>query len=277
MPEGPFSEYRLVSSKLNGWKYDIMKFDARKKVEINDWAKPVLLNRKDLHREDPAAQGPKLAVAPMVGSDGKLVIGADGNVVMVDAQGKVVRDVDAAAGAGAGAGAGASAEDKGKGKDKEKGKKKFQRKTRQVFKIPEETRQLRREEKYPWVIEDAEKREVWTAQMEEVAKSQTHAMFMPAAGDVFKFVPAHRWYKFRKQPNHNIIRDLNAIENYVRLPLNARRSTAAHVGSCCRCRRRKSSMHGHSRLSWPRPKRPLLAGHHSFTTSARVVDLGDAN
>ncbi|RPD67135.1 Rap30/74 interaction domain-containing protein [Lentinus tigrinus ALCF2SS1-7] len=208
MPEGPFSEYRLVSSKLNGWKYDIMKFDSRKKVEINDWAKPVKLNRKDMHRDDSAAQGPKQAVAPMVGSDGKLVIGADGKVVMVDAQGKVVRDADAAAAAAA-----AAADDKGK--EKGKGKKKFQKKTRQVFMIPEETRQLRREEKYPWVIEDAQKTEVWTAQMEEVAKSQTYAMFMPAAGDVFKFVPAHRWYKFRKQPSHHIIRDLNAIENYM--------------------------------------------------------------
>ncbi|KAI0719529.1 hypothetical protein C8T65DRAFT_568993 [Cerioporus squamosus] len=203
MPEGPFSEYRLMSSKLNGWKYDIMKFDSRKKVEINEWPKPVKLNRKDLHREDPAAQGPKQAVAPMVGSDGKLVMGADGKVVMVDAQGKIVRDVDVAAGA----------DDKSKAK--EKGKKKFQKKTRQVFMIPEETRQLRREEKYPWVIEDAEKQEVWTASMEEVARSQTYAMFMPAANDVFKFVPAHRWYKFRKQPSHNIIRDLNAIENYM--------------------------------------------------------------
>ncbi|TFK91821.1 hypothetical protein K466DRAFT_582462 [Polyporus arcularius HHB13444] len=206
MPEGPFSEYRLMSSKLNGWKYDIMKFDSRKKVEINEWSKPIYLNRKDLHREDPSAQGPKQAVAPMVGSDGKLVMGADGKVVMVDAQGKIVRDADVAA---------AGADDKGKGKDKEKGKKKFQKKTRQVFMIPEETRQLRREEKYPWVIEDNDKQEVWTASMEEVSRSETCAMFMPAANDVFKFVPAHRWYKFRKQPSHAIIRDLNAIENYM--------------------------------------------------------------
>ena len=192
-----------MSSKLNGWKYDVMKFESRKAIEIGEWAMPVKLNRKDPHRNDAAASGAGAggapgagpAVAPMVGSDGKHVIGADGRVVMVDAQGRPVRG-DAAHGAGADA-----KEEKGKDKDK---KRRFQKKTRQVFLVPEETRQLRREEKFPWVMEDGMGRETWVGKMEEVAKSQTYAMFMPAADHVFKFVPAHRWYKFQKKPSHHV-------------------------------------------------------------------------
>jgi transcription initiation factor TFIIF subunit alpha len=40
--------------------------------------------------------------------------------------------------------------------------------------------------------------------MEEVAKAETQAFFMPASNNTFKFVPAHRWYKFQKKPNYHI-------------------------------------------------------------------------
>ncbi len=69
-----------------------MKFDSRKSVDILEWAAPVKLNRKDLRRPDTSANGteaPK-AVRPMLGPDGKPVIGVDGNVVMVDAEGKPI-------------------------------------------------------------------------------------------------------------------------------------------------------------------------------------------
>ena len=119
-------------------------------------------------------------------------------------------------GAGAGAGAGDA---KGKDKDKDRDKKKrFQKKTRQVFLVPEATRQLRREEKFPWVMEDGAGQETWVGTMEEVAKSQTHAMFMPAADNVFKFVPAHRWYKFQKKPSHHVP-NLEEAESLVRRTL----------------------------------------------------------
>lgn len=221
-PEGPFTEYRLMSSKLNGWKYDVMKFESRKRIEINDWAKPVKLNRKDSHRNDPALQpAAQQAVMPMVGSDGKHVIGADGKVVMVDAQGRPVRDPAALAAAEQ------VKEEKGKDKaagggpgDKDKKPKRFQKKTRQVFLVPEATRQLRREEKFPWVIEDGAQKEVWVGKIEDVSKSQTHAMFMPAANDVFKFVPAHRWYKFQKKPSHHVP-NLEEAESLVRTVISA--------------------------------------------------------
>src|SRR5216684_2390767 len=143
LPEGEYIDYTLVSSALNGWKYDVMKFDSRKSVDILEWAAPVKLNRKDLRRPDTSANGteaPK-AVRPMLGPDGKPVIGVDGNVVMVDAEGKPIH--------------GDGSPGSSKGKNGIGTKRKFQKKTKQVFKVPDATRQLRKEERYPWVMEDA--------------------------------------------------------------------------------------------------------------------------
>ena len=178
-----------------------MKFDSRKTVDINTWTGPVKLNRKDTRRSAATGEsdGPAapVAVGPMLGPDGKPVIGMDGRVVMIDAEGKPIRPGAQAANG--------SADGKGKEKDKPSpAKKKFQKKTKQVFLVPEHIRQLRKEERYPWVIEDATGQEVWVASMEEVSKAETQAMFMPCPSDIFKFVPAHRWYKFQKKPHYRV-------------------------------------------------------------------------
>jgi transcription initiation factor TFIIF subunit alpha len=192
LPEGPYTDYTLVSSALNGWKYDVMKFDSRKPVDILRWSAPVKLNRKDLRRPDNSVTGPEApkAVGPMLGPDGKPVIGMDGRIVMVDAEGKPIHGDSTSGGA--------------KNKNGAPVKRKFQKKTKQVFKVPEATRQLRKEERYPWVMEDATGTEVWVGKMEEVSKAETQAFFMPASNNTFKFVPAHRWYKFQKKPNYHI-------------------------------------------------------------------------
>lgn len=197
----------------------MMKFDSRKPVDIATWDKPVKLNRKELRRptdadNDAVAAVPQ-AVGPMLGPDGKPVIGVDGKMVMVDAEGKPIRPGQN--GATPSAAAADSTGANGKGKDKDKvsaAKKRFQKKTKQVFLVPDHVRQLRREERYPWVMEDATGQEVWVAAMEEVSKAETHAMFMPAPDDVFKFVPAHRWYKFQKKPHYHIP-NLEEAENLV--------------------------------------------------------------
>jgi transcription initiation factor TFIIF subunit alpha len=194
LPDGPYQEFRLMSSALNGWKYDVMKFDSRKPIDISTWQAPIKLNRKDPHREESSSSMVSEAVGPMLGLDGKPVIGPDGKIVMVDMEGRPISSFD---------GTGSEVGAKGKA-FANNGRKKFQKKTRQVFLVPEATRQLRKEEKYPWVMEDSTRKEVWVGQLEEVSKSETHAFFMPAANDVFKFVPAHRWYKFQRRPNHYI-------------------------------------------------------------------------
>ncbi|KAG5221598.1 Transcription initiation factor [Salix suchowensis] len=195
LPDGPYQEFRLMSSALNGWKYDVMKFDSRKAIDISTWQPPIKLNRKEMRREDDTATstGPE-AVGPMMGPDGKPVIGVDGRVVMVDAEGRPIHPESGSSSKGGDA----------KGKGPANAKKRFQKKTKQVFLVPDEVRQLRKEERYPWVIEDSSGKEVWVGKLEEVAQAETRAFFMPAANDVFKFVPAHRWYKFQKKPQYVI-------------------------------------------------------------------------
>ncbi|KAF8974561.1 hypothetical protein BDZ97DRAFT_35006 [Flammula alnicola] len=219
LPDGPYQEFRLLSSVLNGWKYDVMKFDSRRPVDISRWTQPIKLNRKDLRRDEAATNVVPEAVGPMLGPDGKPVIGADGRMVMVDAEGRPIQASNGAAG---------PSKDKGKAAA---AKKRFQRKTRQVFFVPEEVRQMRREERYPWVMEDSspEQNEVWTGQMEDVKKSETHGFFMPAANDVFKFVPAHRWYKFQKRLKHDLPTDTANVESLYNL--NQKRDPQAWLAS----------------------------------------------
>ncbi|ESK96006.1 transcription initiation factor iif subunit alpha [Moniliophthora roreri MCA 2997] len=202
LPEGPYQEYKLMSSALKGWKFDVMKFDTRKVVDLNSWIQPVKLNRKDLRREDPSASTAGQAVRPMLGLDGQQVFGADGKPVMVDAEGRPVVESNQANGKGKGGSGGAN------------GKKKFQKKTKQVFIVPEEIRALRKEERYPWVMEDSGGQETWVGQLDELSKSETHAFFMPAAaGDTLKFVPSHRWYRFQKKLKHDLPTDTQTVES----------------------------------------------------------------
>lgn len=205
LPDGPYQEFKLMSSSLNGWKYDVMKFDSRKPVDISKWTQPIKLNRKELRRENDQDDTPT-AVKPMLGPDGKPVIGMDGKIVMMDAEGRPIQPPDNSNGK----------DSKGKAPVLN-GKKRFQKKTRQVFFVPEEVRQLRKEERYPWVMEDSSPNhdEVWLGQLDDVSKSETHAFFMPAANDVFKFVPAHRWYKFQKKLKHDFPTTTAEVESLV--------------------------------------------------------------
>ncbi|KAG1890948.1 hypothetical protein F4604DRAFT_1898625 [Suillus subluteus] len=170
LPDGEFSNFKLMSSALNGWKYDVMKFDSRKTVDISTWEEPIKLNRKVLRRKESGPSSQVLA-RPMLGPDGKPIVGTDGNIVMVDAEGQPI------------------AKDGRETQSKDK-------KTRQVFLVPEATRQLRREERYPWVMECAKQEEIWLGKLEEVSIAETHAFFMPAAQEFFKF--------FQKKPKHPV-------------------------------------------------------------------------
>ncbi|KAL5487678.1 TFG1 [Sanghuangporus weigelae] len=192
-----YQDFRVVSTDRHGWKYDVMKFESRNPVDINVWARPVKLNRKEVRRvETNGNEAAQVPVGPMLGPDGKPVIGADGRVVMVDVQGRPIHDSKSGNGS---ASTGTSTPTAKNGKDDKNKKKKFQKKTRQVFLVPEHIRQLRKEERYPWVMEDAAGKEIWEGRMEEASKAELFALFMPAPDSVFRFVPAHRWYKFQKR------------------------------------------------------------------------------
>ena len=65
--------------------------------------------------------------------------------------------------------------------------------------VPEETRKLRKEERYPWVLEDASGKEIWSSMMDDATKKDTLAIFMPSTNNTFKFILTHRWYRFQKK------------------------------------------------------------------------------
>ncbi|KAF8478312.1 hypothetical protein JB92DRAFT_2837987 [Gautieria morchelliformis] len=135
-----------------------MKMDSRgKEVDLNKWNGPLKLNRKDYRPSNKGAQDEAMI---MVGPDGKVPQGNGGK--------------DAANGKG-------------------KGKQMFKKKTKQVFLIPEEAKQLRREERYPFGLDTA-----------NPEKALTHGHLVPK-GPQFQFVPSYRWYKFQKRPTYRIL------------------------------------------------------------------------
>ena len=205
-----------MSCDRHGWQYDVFKFDSRKSVDIQTWPRPVKLNRKEIKRADTSANAgaegdvAPVPVGPMLGPDGKPVIGADGRIVMVDAEGKPIRsDGKSSVPSSMRTGTPSGSKDERTNNNK---KKKFQKKTRQVFLVPDHIRQLRKEERYPWVMEDTTGKEVWEGRMEEASKSDLHGLFMPAPDQVFKFVPAHRWYKFQKRRPQHLVWSLEEAE-----------------------------------------------------------------
>lgn len=232
-PSGKHTDYQILSAPGKNWKYNVMKFaESRDKdVELMKWKQPIKLNRKDYRPPERSNNGSMgglsvngsaagseaedIKKTPMLGPDGKPVIGPDGRIVMVGPDGKVVPSTGSGATSGAVGGSSKSGSKpttpNGKGKFKAGPRKKI----KQVFLVPEEVRKLRREERYPWVIEEAPLEikpgglsasntpstipgQVWVGHLENPEKNQTHGLLIPE-GPTFRFVPSHRFYKFTKR------------------------------------------------------------------------------
>lgn len=234
IPSGKYSEYQIVSTASKGWKYNIMKFaeSKDKEVELTKWRQPIKLNRKDyrppersnsgnsgVNGSGAGDEGEDVKSTPMLGPDGKPVVGFDGRIVMVGPDGKVISPAGSSRGStngGSSKPGSKAATPNGKSKSKNMSRKKI----KQVFLVPEETRKLRREERYPWVIEEAPLEvklgmsnddsnastssvstipgQVWIGHLENPEKNQTHAFLIPS-GSTFQFVSSHRFYKFTKR------------------------------------------------------------------------------
>jgi hypothetical protein len=91
---------------------------------------------------------------------------------------------------------------------------KFQSKTRRIEQSEEsaETLRMRREERDPWLLEDARpltsaRSERWTGRLEgtagqgEASTSHYVLLVLDKASSNFKVIPAHRVYNFTKRPN----------------------------------------------------------------------------
>ncbi|KAJ1847352.1 transcription factor IIF subunit tfg1 [Coemansia sp. RSA 2708] len=70
----------------------------------------------------------------------------------------------------------------------------FKKRTKQVYFADEQKRRLDIEEARPWVLEDADEREVWTGELEG-GQTSAYVLFV-LAEDGFRVVPVDRWYKF---------------------------------------------------------------------------------
>ncbi len=84
---GTYKDYKIFSHDPEDMKFNGFRFNSEKKVSLPHMHRPVKLNRKDpLRKVEEAPYVGKLE--PMMGPDGKPVIGSDGQVVMVDATGE---------------------------------------------------------------------------------------------------------------------------------------------------------------------------------------------
>lgn len=232
-PSGKYTEYQIVSTASKGWKYNIMKFaeSKDKEIELTKWRQPIKLNRKDYRPPDrgnlglnsngsgAGDEGEDTKNTPMLGLDGKPVVGFDGRIVMVGPDGKVIPPSGTSKGSTNG-GSSKPGSKAGTPNGKSKPKNMNRKKIKQVFLVPEETRKLRREERYPWVIEEAPLEtkpvvsngdstastssastipgQIWIGHLENPEKNQTHAFLIPS-GSTFQFVCSHRFYKFTKR------------------------------------------------------------------------------
>ncbi|KZS91230.1 Rap30/74 interaction domain-containing protein [Sistotremastrum niveocremeum HHB9708] len=209
---GTFTDYKIITHDPIGRKYNVVKFDSKKPITIQQWNRPVRMNRKNPKPIHDSADFDDRSVTPMLGLDGKPVIGPDGKPVLVYPDGKVVQPKDKQKPLPSKAG--------GPG-----GKKMpFKKKTKQVIPIPEEQRKMRKEERFPWVLEDGSGKETWTGKMDEVMDKNSHwAFFMPMVPtpthnyDHFLFVPAHRWYKMQKRPHYRTLGLEEAEEEIARM------------------------------------------------------------
>jgi transcription initiation factor TFIIF subunit alpha len=197
---GTYTDFKIISCDINSAKFNGFKFDIRKPVKLSEMAKPIKLNRKDpLRREDDTDEVANVPLTPMLGLDGKPVIGADGQMVMVGPDGRPAAQH-----------ARPKPTPTPDSKDTKGKRKPFQKKTKQIFTIPEDIRQRRREERYPWMLEDASGKEVWVGQLDDVTKSETHGFLMTMDDDGqgnshFIFAPSHRWYKMARRPNYRTL------------------------------------------------------------------------
>lgn len=154
------------------------------------------------------AKGEKMV--PLKGPDGQSVFGPDGQPVMVPAS--MAQGVKggrlpfvpgmgdkkkSASGKGKSAAGGA-----GGGKDGG-GRRRGGKKTKQVFMIPEEQRRLKKEERYPWIWEDATGKEVWEGR--RIDKNRVKLQLLQICGDgSFRWFPARKQYMFTKLPTWRV-------------------------------------------------------------------------
>lgn len=216
--DAPFVEFDLLKGDLGGKDWDIFRFKSIPggKTLKETFTFPVKLNRKnfkyndsdpiitdDLKDVDPTLAGasqPKTEkLVPLKGPDGTNVIGPDGQPVMVppnmqQMKGGRIPNFNNTPKDGAKKAA--------TGPDGQPKRKKNQKKFRQIHKIPEEKRELKRQERYPWLWEDSGK-EVWEGRRQERSQVRMHLLQVCNDGS-FRWYPGYKYFQFVKLPTWRI-------------------------------------------------------------------------
>ncbi|KAI9354476.1 hypothetical protein BD770DRAFT_392424 [Pilaira anomala] len=216
--EPTFNEFKLMSTSKRGQNH-LMDFKSNKRVELNKFARPVKLHRKETNfipyrqyiqnlnaqnaaNAAAAAAAAAKAAAIMAGTavpndkttkpnnsnveDLGNEISPDGPQVTPQPQHGPKTGADTSLIAPLG----------GATRNKQM---LFKKRTKQIYLAKEDTRELKEQEHRPWILEDYDSQNSFNGTLEGGQRSDY--MFFVLSNNGFKVMPVDRWYKF--QPKRN--------------------------------------------------------------------------
>ncbi|KAI9484739.1 hypothetical protein BDB00DRAFT_853846 [Zychaea mexicana] len=208
----PYNDFQLMSCKRRG-KNHVMDFKTAKKVDFNNFARPVKLQRKEgnqmynrfANRGSPsnsataqaATGGTAGANASNAASPSTSNVNSSNGTPNGEASGsQTPQQQQHQHGPKTGADTSLIAPLGGATRNKQM---LFKKRTKQIYLAKEDTRQLKEEEHKPWILEDYDGQNSFTGTYEGGQRSDY--VFFVVSGNDFKVVPVDRWYKFQAKRN----------------------------------------------------------------------------
>lgn len=168
----PYTDYKLISNNSNGYKYNVMKLNSKRPVNLSELPQPVKLNRKDPNH--------LLTPIPKINEQtGKVELDDNDKPILMDPITKQqIPQIPQPS-------------------------KHFKKKTKQVFMADESTIELRKSERLPWIMESGNS--IWQGQLDGKPQDQSYVMLIFNRNHDFKVEPTNKIYKFNPQPNYNTL------------------------------------------------------------------------
>ncbi len=206
--QSAYQEFELWSPAPDGSSYNTLRFKPPNNtlpVDITQFPTPIKLNRKNPRAKLGDGNGiglnsKDIKWRPLKGADGRDVIGKDGKIVMAATiDGKEITQAQYEK-----LRAGTTGKKEAEADSTKKKSAAFKKKTRQVFTAPDVVRQLRREERFPWLLEPngADVSDSWTGKMTDQNEDGIYALFVACPAGGFSLVPVKRCYDFVKSSTH---------------------------------------------------------------------------
>ncbi|KAI9249490.1 hypothetical protein BDA99DRAFT_523940 [Phascolomyces articulosus] len=213
----PYNDFQLMSSKHRG-KNHVMDFKTAKKVDFNNFARPVKLQRKDgnphynrfANRGSPHSNAATPAQGGTASPNNNINNSTTGTPNNNNTNGANNSNNNNNSETGSssqqqpqhqhgpktGADTSLIAPLGGATRNKQM---LFKKRTKQIYLAKEDTRQLKEEEHKPWILEDYDSQNSFTGTYEGGQRSDY--VFFVVSGNDFKVVPVDRWYKFQAKRN----------------------------------------------------------------------------